>query len=144
MFGLNEAMLSFLRRQVGLRTDVPDSVGSVHAKIGDVKSSVNAILNKTIIAQGTVIKGVQRGTYTVPSGSGRVHGANITISSVNTSKAFVLAQSEHNVIKSNWAINIGIRATLTSPTNLELRLLYEAPDATVNGAVVSWQVVEFY
>ena len=42
MFGLNEAMLSFLRRQVGLRTDSADAAGSLHAKIGGLRSYLAA------------------------------------------------------------------------------------------------------
>ena len=38
MFGFNEAMLSFLRRQVGLRTDAASSTGSLHAKIGEMRA----------------------------------------------------------------------------------------------------------
>jgi len=38
VFGLNEALMSFIRRQVGLRTDAASSTGSLHAKVGDVKS----------------------------------------------------------------------------------------------------------
>lgn len=38
MFGLMEAMLSFLRRQVGLRTDAPSSTGSLHAKIVEMRA----------------------------------------------------------------------------------------------------------
>ena len=40
MFGIMEVTLSFLRRQIGLRTDAADAVGSVHAKIGDLKNNV--------------------------------------------------------------------------------------------------------
>lgn len=38
MFGIMEAMLSFLRRQVGLRTDAASSTGSLHAKIGEMRA----------------------------------------------------------------------------------------------------------
>jgi hypothetical protein len=38
MFGLGEAMLGFLRRQVGLRTDAASSTGSLHAKIGEMRA----------------------------------------------------------------------------------------------------------
>jgi hypothetical protein len=37
MFGLPEALMSFIRRQVGLRTDTADATGSLHAKIADLK-----------------------------------------------------------------------------------------------------------
>lgn len=33
MFGMMEALLSFLRRQVGLRTDAADAAGSLHSKL---------------------------------------------------------------------------------------------------------------
>ena len=41
MFGMLEAMLSFLRRQIGLRTDAADANGSLHAKVADVKESIS-------------------------------------------------------------------------------------------------------
>lgn len=40
MFGLGEAMLGFLRRQVGLRTDAADANGSVHAKIAHMTATL--------------------------------------------------------------------------------------------------------
>jgi hypothetical protein len=47
MFGLPEALMSFIRRQVGLRTDTASASGSLHAKARDIKnevvSSINAI-----------------------------------------------------------------------------------------------------
>ena len=43
MFGLNEALMSFIRRQVGLRTDAADPAGSLHAKVTDVKNAVAAL-----------------------------------------------------------------------------------------------------
>lgn len=43
MFGLSEAMLSFLRRQIGLRTDSADAAGSLHAKTGDIKNSLTTL-----------------------------------------------------------------------------------------------------
>ncbi|MZP28681.1 hypothetical protein GTO91_02970 [Heliobacterium undosum] len=39
MFGLSEAMLSFFRRQIGLRTDANNAAGSLHAKVGDLKAN---------------------------------------------------------------------------------------------------------
>ena len=44
MFGMMEAMLGFLRRQVGLRTDTADPAGSLHAKVGHVDSQVDNII----------------------------------------------------------------------------------------------------
>lgn len=73
MFGMMEAMLSFLRRQIGLRTDSASATGSAHAKLA-------------YIAANTGIKSIQRGTIAL--------GANettkaATISAVTTGKAMV-------------------------------------------------------
>jgi hypothetical protein len=38
VFGLNEALMSFIRRQVGLRTDAASSTGSLHAKIVEMRA----------------------------------------------------------------------------------------------------------
>lgn len=43
MFGMMEALLSFFRRQVGLRTDAASATGSVHAKVTDVKDTLATI-----------------------------------------------------------------------------------------------------
>ncbi len=52
MFGLNEALLSFVRRQVGLRTDAANAGGSLHGKVGDLKSTLPGLtvagLNKIV------------------------------------------------------------------------------------------------
>lgn len=39
MFGMMEAMLSFLRRQIGLRSDAADPAGSLHAKMTEMLSN---------------------------------------------------------------------------------------------------------
>lgn len=40
MFGMMEALLSFIRRQVGLRTDADDPDGSLHAKLSHLCSYI--------------------------------------------------------------------------------------------------------
>jgi hypothetical protein len=42
MFGF-DVILAHIRKQVGLRTDLADEDGSLHAKMGDVKSLLNTI-----------------------------------------------------------------------------------------------------
>ena len=48
MFGLNEALMSFIRRQVGLRTDGASATGSLHAKARDIKNEVVSSRNTII------------------------------------------------------------------------------------------------
>jgi len=47
-----EALLSFVRRQIGLRTEAADSSGSLHAKVTKVKeevSDINFVLNTGVL-----------------------------------------------------------------------------------------------
>lgn len=48
MFGIMEALLSFIRRQVGLRTDVASSTGSLHAKVRNLSDVLLATKYRTI------------------------------------------------------------------------------------------------
>ncbi|MCW2278746.1 hypothetical protein [Heliophilum fasciatum] len=41
MFGATETLISFLQRQLGVRTDSSSGTGSVHSKLGDLKDTVN-------------------------------------------------------------------------------------------------------
>jgi len=57
MFGMMEGIFSFIRRQVGLRTDAADENGSLHAKVADVKSDTTVIKNNitvSLVASNTV------------------------------------------------------------------------------------------
>jgi len=53
VFGLNEALMSFIRRQVGLRTDAASASGSLHAKVKDVKNDLQ-YMGRKIKASNTV------------------------------------------------------------------------------------------
>ncbi len=79
MFGLGEALLSFIRRQVGLRTDSASASGSLHAK-------VNSIAGKNIINYGSAIKSIQRGTIQLSTSE---TSKTATISSVSTGKTML-------------------------------------------------------
>lgn len=59
MFGMMEALLSFLRRQVGLRTDVADAAGSLHAKVAEELARVGTI-NPTSGGTDTLFKYLRR------------------------------------------------------------------------------------
>lgn len=142
--------MSFIRRQVGLRTDSADASGSLHAKVKDIKDNRIPAINSKIgtpsdtRASNTVmgwlntqVKSVQRGG-TVASGS----GTNVTISSVNTSKAVVIAHGKCN--DTTRFHGGGITANLTSSTNLNLSSGFHDGSSLWSDANVSWQVIEFY
>lgn len=145
MFGFWESILSFLIRQVGLRTDAANAAGSLHAKIKDAKDNGITVTNSMIgtsadeRAANTVmgwlatgVKSIQRGitTYNVSSGA-----QNITIATVNLSKSFITFNQN---ITDDFVYST-LRAQLTSTTNLEL--YRNSGSGTV---LVSWEVIEFY
>ncbi len=78
MFGMMEALLSFIRRQVGLRTDSASATGSIHAKIGDLKNTVSSLAN-------TIMSTLQKprgnpvlGSFRFDAGSGSTTVLDIT------------------------------------------------------------------
>ena len=78
MFGMMEALLSFIRRQVGLRTDSASATGSIHAKIGDLKNTVSSLAN-------TIMSTLQKprgnpvlGSFSFIGGSGSTTVLDIT------------------------------------------------------------------
>jgi hypothetical protein len=67
MFGLPEALMSFIRRQVGLRTDQASATGSLHAKIADLKNRIDSKTSFFTVPSNTVrassdeeIRGINR------------------------------------------------------------------------------------
>lgn len=56
-FGMMEALLSFLRRQVGLRTDAADAAGSLHAKVADIDNDI-AIVDSHVYRWATKTPGI--------------------------------------------------------------------------------------
>ena len=81
MFGLGEALLSFIRRQVGLRTDAASSTGSLHAKIKEFRNTVSTTLDTF----------VER--YVVPSNTVRVAADTERILTTKQSQPFTLRKS---------------------------------------------------
>ena len=146
MFGIMEAMLSFLRRQVGLRTDAASSTGSLHAKVRDIKNTIAILGDSTDArADNTVmgwlsspIKSVQRGTTRLSDAK----SVTVSISSVNTAKAVLIttgilddSADITNIPKHNCM------AVLTNSTTITIT--GKGPYSDVN-LTVAWQVIEFY
>ena len=70
--------MSFIRRQVGLRTDSASATGSIHAKIGDLKNTVSSLAN-------TIMSTLQKprgnpvlGSFNFNAGSGSTTVLDIT------------------------------------------------------------------
>lgn len=140
MFGMMEAMLSFLRRQIGSRTDSASASGSLHAKVANLINTSASILNKSNI------KSIQRGILEM---SDMDVSKNVTISSVNTAKAmvnFLGAKAENYYTVSGLG---DYAVTYTSHHFVTLQLV-NSTTITISrvGAnkqiTVSWEVIEFY
>jgi hypothetical protein len=134
MFGLGEAMLGFLRRQVGLRTDAADPEGSVHAKLAH-------IAGKEIVANGSAIKSIQRGTIVL---SDNQTSKAATISPVITGKTMLSflgassrGQTETFYDKTGHHF---VRISLTNSTTVTANREYSGEEP----ATVSYEVIEFY
>ena len=88
---------------------------------------------------GGGVKSVQRGTV-----SGITGTTTVTISSVNTSKAFVLVsfQSGGSVFGSGTGLSPSASAALTSSTQLTVNRGYMS--TVLSYPSIDWQVVEYY
>ena len=147
MFGLGEAMLGFLRRQVGLRTDGASSTGSLHSKAGALKNDIAGIAAKNTVKYGSAIKSIQRGTAVLAGGT---KSLQVTISAVNTNKAmvnFLGAQakgSHYYYYESSYTYAYTghhfVRLSLSSSTTLSIE---RAEHNTVE-LMASYEIIEFY
>lgn len=152
MFGLNEALMSFIRRQVGLRTDAADANGSLHAKVRNVKNDTAKIgtpsdtrANNTLFGKvSSQVKSVQRGTLTVHYDESN---RTVTISSVDPSKALLIFSFTSATIYSTEAgsalAETFFRGQITSPTEINFSRR-KTISSGVNNALIDWQVIEFY
>lgn len=142
MFGFWESILSFLIRMVGLRTDAADAAGSLHAKTATIGTpnpgaSGTDTLFKYLKKIDDKVLSVQRGQTSIGTGSA---GVNVTITAVNTAKAFVSFGGSYSnragtpVANEDFAI-----AYLTSSTNLYVG---RVASSTISTVTVAWEVVQ--
>ena len=144
MFGMMEALLSFIRRQIGLRTDSASASGSLHAKVANL---TNTLVNTSAsILNKSNIKSIQRGTLEMAR---NVNSSNVTISSVNTAKAMVnfLGAKAPNDYRTSSTGDYGY--TYTSHHFVTLQLVNSTTirisrEEAYRQVTVSWEVIEFY
>jgi len=156
VFGMLEAMLSFLRRQVGLRTDAADASGSLHAKVKDIKdnaipgvsnkigtSADNRASNTVMGWLNTQVKSWQRVT-TDTIGSG------VAISSVDASKCIVLVNggTYYYDDTNETAGNVNVPVYISAFTNTSITLNYSFSRATgftaTKSSTISIIIIELY
>jgi hypothetical protein len=144
VFGMMEAMLSFLRRQIGLRTDSASTSGSLHAKVANLINTSASILNTSAsILNKSNIKSIQRGILVM---SDMDVSKNVTISSVNTAKAmvnFLGAKAANYNTVGNYAFTYTshhfVTLELVNSTTITISRVEANRQVTV-----SWEVIEFY
>jgi len=71
MIGIGELLLSYLRRQIGLRTDASSSSGSVHAKLGYLKDYILSTGDSLSSEHSTIQSLVERAPW--------VSGKNVNV-----------------------------------------------------------------
>lgn len=150
MFGMMEALLGFLRRQVGLRTDAASASGSLHAKLANITNKIGTTsdtrASNTLFGwSNSTIKSIQTGVTDMSTNQQST--TNVTISSVVPEKSIVILNCEFGSTNdiSTFAKAQG-SAALTSSTNL--RLTRALGETYSGGAGITtrfrWQVIEFY
>ena len=137
MFGMLEAMLSFLRRQIGLRTDASSATGSLHAKLTSLRDKVDMQLDVPVSDSKNVVT-VQRGLSVLPDGEAG-GTLDVAISAVDLGKAFVsLGGYNVGMATSEPRSEIPI-VRLTSATNVRIT---RAISSASYALTVAWEVVE--
>ena len=118
---------------VGSNADAASATGSVHAKLKDLKTTVQS---------SGGIKLVQRGIYNLGTGNMEsVH--NITISSVNLSKSFINLQSTWNINQSQYTSGgTDVSGILTANNNIKLVISGRSLNSGFYGYLY-WEVIEF-
>lgn len=150
MFGMMEALLGFVRRQMGLRSDAASASGSVHAKLANITNKIGTTsdtrASNTLFGwSNSTIKSIQTGVTDMSTNM--TSTVNVTISSVVPEKSIVILNCEFGTTNdiSTFAKAQG-SAALTSPTNL--RLTRALGKTGSDGAAIAtrfrWQVIEFY
>lgn len=137
MFGMMEGIFSFIRRQVGLRTDAANAAGSLHAKIADVKNSIPT----------SIIKSIQRGVH-----PGSIDDITIPINTVNPNKCLFIV-TPYAIGISRTSSSSGYSGRIYQPylksltaTTITTSASYVSPGGTSDDFPnrFSWQLIEFY
>ena len=129
MFGIMEAMLSFLRRQVGLRSDVADGAGSLHAKIVYTKEQIETSVETRQKPRGPA------GAFGVFSTTLSSYQTVLDITGVGILRALQARQAS-----SGPSAQVGVKITVDgyvvsdciSPSATATNLYYPAPDFLFN------------
>lgn len=142
--------MSFIRRQVGLRTDGASSTGSLHSKAGALKNDIAGIAAKNIVKYGSAIKSIQRGTAVLAGGT---KSLQVTISAVNTNKAVVNFLGAQAMGRRYYGGDYAggdyayaytghhfVHLSLDSPTTLNI----ERAEHNEVELIASYEIIEFY
>ena len=150
MFGMMEALLGFVRRQMGLRSDAASASGSLHAKLANITNKIGTTsdtrASNTLFGwSNSTIKSIQTGVTDMSTNM--TSTTNVTISSVVPEKSIVILNCEFASTESisTFAKAQG-SAALTSSTNLRLTRALGKTGSDGAGMTTRfrWQVIEFY
>ena len=130
MFGLNEALISFIRRQVGLRTDATSSSGSLHAKVSDVKDTLTGTISGKIFPWHQKTATFSKGTIYQLEGNTTVDILSVVGNRVVLDGAFV-GSTPVGYINIQLRLEIdGVEIFPWSPVTLSATSSLFSPDVT--------------
>lgn len=120
---------------IGTSADTANSSGTLHAKTRDIRNYLTTVYNA---ANASPVRSVQRGIAVFDQDVMPLD-VWVTISSVNTAKAFLLFSVS---VSSNSSIVPGFmfRGQITSSTNIAFSREFASQ---LSGATIAWQVIEF-
>ena len=153
MFGMMEGILSFLRRQIGLRTDAASASGSALARLKDIRdnrlqtaigaSTDNRDSNTVMGWLKSSVKSVQRGATTFGASTTT---ATATITSVTTGKTLINitgvrydSNSESGLTFTGYTAGM-VTVLLTNATTIT----FTKGNNVIGSQVVTWEVIEYY
>lgn len=123
-------MLSFLRRQVGLRTDAASATGSLHAKVSDVKDTLTGTISGKIFPWHQKTATFSKGTIYQLEGNTTVDILSVVGNRVVLDGAFV-GSTPVGYIKIQLRLEIdGVEIFPWSPVTLSATNSLFKPDVT--------------
>jgi hypothetical protein len=135
MFGMFEAVLGFLQRNVGSREETASASGSVIAQIKNINARIS-----DPVAMGSV-KRVIRGTLT--SSNSTAYTVSIPAPAIVPEKSLIFLQGHFTFSSNSTSVPGSWYVDAVGATSFQVRTSGTAysPGAS---QILSWQVIEFY
>lgn len=151
-FGFWEAVLSFLTRQIGLRTDAADPAGSLHAKVADIDNDI-AIVDSHVYRWATKTPGIvfinnydigECGTLTVLNiaGAGYLTGIAIQAEGYEQIKITVNGGTTYTTMMSQVPGSTAMPVLLRFSSSLLVQIYNSSGTSYANGHIAVFYLLD--